>query len=126
MFNPDLVEYESNDVDGWDDRGHYTSTISYYPLIGPLHDTLMSAAEDCLLYVPNASRDIWWGILTTHLIELEHQMECRYHQAPEVDDLDLFTSITECGDPIDMRCEFTTWLEDEFPEREEDDDDCGD
>jgi len=126
MFNPDLVEYDSNDCDGWDDRGHYTKTVSWFPIFGHLHDTLTSAADDCQAYAPNEPDYIWWGILTTHLIACESAMDCKYHQAPDEHDLERFVQTVLLDDPIEIRAEFTEWLEDEFPEREEDDDDCGD
>lgn len=121
MFNIDVVEYEPIDVDDWDTRGHYTREAGYYPLITPLYECLMFSAECCLLYAPNESPDIWWGILTTHLIELEHRMGCTFHQSPTQDDLDLFVSITECEDTIHMQCEFFSWIEEQFPDRENDD-----
>jgi hypothetical protein len=53
-------------------------------------------------------------------------MDCKYHHAPDEHDLERFVQTVLIEDPIEIRAEFTEWLEDEFPEREEDDDDCGD
>lgn len=125
MFNPDLVEYDATDCDGWDDRGHFTRTVSWFPIFGHLHETLMDAAHDCLTYAPHESEDIWWGIYTTHIISCEEAMDCRWHEAPDENDLERFVETVKLVDPIEMRLEFTGWLEEEFPEREEDDDDCG-
>lgn len=125
MFNPDLVEYDATDCDGWDDRGHFTRTVSWFPIFGHLHETLMDAAHDCLTYAAHESEDIWWGIYTTYLISCEEGTGCKWHQAPDDSDLERFVEIVKLVDPDEMRFEFTSWLEEEFPEREEDDDDCG-
>lgn len=125
MFNRDLVEYDATDCDGWDDRGHFTKTVSWYPLLDHLHNMLIDAADDCLTYASNESEDIWWGIYTTHLIERESDMDCRYHENPDENDFEQFVTVVRMEDPIERRAEFATWLEEEFPEREEDDNDCG-
>lgn len=125
MFNPNLVEYDATDCDGWDDRGHFTRTVSWFPIFGHLHETLIDAAHDCLTYAAHESEDIWWGIYTTHIISCEEAMDCRWHEAPDENDLERFVETVKLVDPIEIRSEFTGWLEEEFPEREEDDDDCG-
>ena len=116
MLNPDLVEYEAGEIDCWGGGSHYTTLTGYYPILNPLFMTLKEAADCCIEYAPDASPDIWWGIMETHIVSLEEHTGLKYHHPVDDEDLELFAEIVSERDYISSSIE--RWLEDEFPERE--------
>lgn len=118
MFNPDLVEYESEERDDWDGGGHYTYSVGEYPLLGIVHEALVNAYECCVEHTPDADFATVAGILTTHMINAEEECHVKHWILDEDDIEPLCTIITDYEDPIEAVAELRTWLEDMFPERE--------
>jgi hypothetical protein len=129
MFNNALVEEDWTEVDGWDSRGHFTSTTARFVMRGTLQNAIYLAFCDCIDHGLHTLNDVG-GVLLTHLEDIREGMQAKGTLC-DIDDIDSFEGLlmdTSNPDGLDVdpdaRKEMAMgmideWLEEEFPDEED-------